>query len=265
LPKPCNNTIKAAEPIFKKMARNYWGKVKIATLAAGEARALMRQKIVTLGIFAGNKPWDCSRPFTSDYMDVDANPHQKEFHNAVQSMFQKFGDREINFADVCIKVNRKGKSQEQAILVTDQNIYKYHATKYKMIKKGSPLNDVKGIVMSTQHDSFVVIHFEHSRDMVLDLGTHQCERYSELATVLVELIAGITGKRIPVEFKNSIPYNNSRENGKKGTDMMLNFQQKAEPTPGCLWVSGKGNTGIIMFPAERPGWLKGARRDEGKN
>jgi len=248
------------------MARNYWGKMKIATLSL-ENRALMRQKITTLGLFANQKPWDCSRPFTSDYMDVDKNPHQKEFEKAVQLMFQKFGDREINFADVCIKVNRKGKSQEQAILVTDQNIYKYHATKYKIIKHGSPLQDVKGIVMSPYQDTFVVIQFEHARDMVLDLGTHSCERYSELTTVLVELLAGL-GKRIPVEFKSSFTYNNSREGGKKGTDMTLTFQPKpgTDATPGCQWMSGKGNSGIILYPAERPAWLKNSgRREESKH
>jgi len=267
LPRPTNATLRTVEPIFKKMARNYWGKMKIATLNT-DNRALMRQKIVTLGVFAGHKLWDCSRPFTSDYMDVDSNPHKSEFEKAVHQMFQKFGDREINFADVCIKVNRKGKSQEQAILVTDQNIYKYHATKYKIIKHGSPLNDVKGILMSPNHDSFMIILFEHERDMVLDLGTHNCERYSELTTVLLQLLEGL-GKRISIDFKASFSYNNSREGGKKGTDMMLTFQTKpatADALPGCQWVSGKGNSAVIMYPTERPGWLKNAgRREESKH
>jgi len=257
LVKPTNAQLAQVVPAFTKMARLYWGKMKIATLSL-EGREYMRQKIVSLDLFRGHKPWDPSRAFTSDYMDVDSNPHKKEFETAVHMMFQKFGDREINFADVCVKVNRKGKSQEQAILVTDQNIYKYHALKYKIIKHGSPLQDVKGIVLSPNHDSFMVIQFEHARDMVLDLGTHGCERYSELTTVLVQLLAAL-GKRIPVQFQSSFVYNNSREGGKKGTDMTLTFQVKpaTDPSPStCTWVSGKGNSGIIMYPAEKPAWLK---------
>jgi phosphoglycerol transferase MdoB-like AlkP superfamily enzyme len=90
------------------------------------------------------KPWDPRRPFVADYLNEESNPKRANFlgikgflvfkicflillfifPDAVQSLFQKYGDSEILFADNVTKLNPYNKPQMRTIIVTDLNIYK---------------------------------------------------------------------------------------------------------------------------------------------
>jgi hypothetical protein len=228
-PRPFSKDLQTAHPLMKKLGHAHWGHIRIMSLTP-EEHAFMRQKITTLNLFSGKKPWTCNRKFIADYMDTDANPLQANFAVAVQNMFQKYGDAVINFADDCIKVNRAGKSQHQVIIVTDHNVYKYTVKSFKIIKVGVPLVKIKALHLSPGIDSWVVIEFDSpARDMVLDLGTHECERASELVTVIWTLVKELTEKEIPVVFSNSIRYNNNRLPEKPGVDYTLTFQPANDP------------------------------------
>jgi len=256
-PHPISLDLKSAFPVLKKIAHAHWGHIRILSLTP-EEHALMRQKITALNLFSGKKPWTCNRKFIADYMDLDSNPLRPRFAAAVQDMFQKYGDSAINFADDCIKVNRAGKSQHQVIIVTDHNVYKYTVKGYKIIKVGIPIIKIKAIHMSPHLDSFVVIEFEApARDMVLDLGTHECERVSELVTVIYTLVRELTEKEIPVTYGKSIVYNNNRLPDKPGIDYTLTFQPANDPKvlPGqCQWKKTSNNTAVILY-GPKPAWL----------
>lgn len=244
-----------ASAVMEKMRRSHWGFTKIQSLSP-EENVLMRQKVVTLGIFMGKKRWNPARAFTGDYLTVDSNPKKDVFVAAIQSMFQTFGDSQINFADDLIKVNRKHAAQHQVVVVTDANIYKYKTGKFKLIKFGIPIKSVKGISLSQGKDSYIIVHCDgHYRDMVLDAGFNGQERYSELVTVLFQLVLEITGKEPFVKFAKegqSIEYNNSRDEKNPGFSVKLNFQEAAAPAkkePKCEFKGSK-QAATISWPQE---------------
>jgi len=242
--------LKTAHPLLMKMHRQHWGHQKLKILTP-EQRALVKQKIQAMALFHARKPWDPSRDYGADYMDVDSNPNRQRFVDAIHEMFQKFGDTAINFADDVIKVNRHGKSQHQVVIVTDKNVYKYTPGKYKIIKSGVPLTSIKAIRLSPLHDTFIVIEFSApARDMVLNLGTNGCERYAELATVLFDLVSTLKHEALPVMFEKQINYNNGRDAKNPGKDMVLTFADgdpKEVKQGESIWKSGKGNSATIFM------------------
>jgi len=39
---------------------------------------MMRQRILAMDIFKGNKPYNCGRKYEADYLAVSTNPNQKK-------------------------------------------------------------------------------------------------------------------------------------------------------------------------------------------
>jgi len=169
-------------------------------------------------------------------MDVPTNKGFANYKDAIQHLFSAGGDSRIFFSDDVIKVNRKGVSQHQVVVVTDRHIYKYTPGKFKMIKHGTPLDHVEAIHLSTLPDTFIVIQMKSPhRDMVLDLGTTGQERYSELTTILKQHV----NHEVPVHFGNSFKFNNSRTDSSEGVVYTLTFQQnKASVESSKLYSSG---------------------------
>jgi len=232
--------------VFKKLQHLWWGHNKIHSLSKDD-NELMRDKVIALDIFRGKKHWDCSRLFSGDYNDVKTNKVQDKYKQCIQVLFQDGGDNHISFSDAVIKVNRKGKSQVQVVVITNKNIYKYEQGKYKMIKEGSPLTAVKAVHFSPLSDTFAVVEMEAPhRDYVLDLGTNGDERYSELAMVLHKALLE-QRRSLPVTFSEAITFNNSRSAKDPGLNITLKFEKHPKPTPGCKFVGPKGNTASVFY------------------
>jgi hypothetical protein len=207
-----------ARDILCKWQIYYWAKRKVTALSS-EENALMRQKVSAFNIFAGNKPWAVSRPYTADYLDVDDNKNRLGYQTAVQALFADGGDAEILFADQLIKVNRKFAQQWQCIVITDKHAYKYAANafnQFKMIKAGTPLTALKSISLSPFSDGYAILHMEAPyRDMVLDCATNEAgETFSELVTVLSTLVEEREGRELPVSFGDNASFDNGRVMGK---------------------------------------------------
>jgi len=236
----------AAVVVFKKLHHFWWGHNKIHSLSK-EDNVLTRDKVIAFDIFHKKKIWDFGRTYSGDYNDVKANKLQDKYKQCIQVLFQSGGDNHISFSDAVIKVNRKGKSQVQVVVVTNKNIYKYEVGKYKMIKTGSPLSSVKGVHFSPHNDTFMVIEMDPPhRDYVLDMGTNGQERYSELAMVLYK--ASLEQRRtLQASFSESINFNNSRGAKDPGQTIALKFEKHPKPTPGCKFVGPKGNTASVFY------------------
>lgn len=182
-------------------------------------------------------------------MEKDTNPNKDKYIAAMQILFSTYGDTEITFADYVNKINPKGKSQKRGIVVTEKNIYKHDPKNYKVKKFGTPLASVVAISMSPRKDSFVVVQCSGDyRDMVLDLGVENVERYSEFVTVLVQEIRKLTGKTVPVTFTDQVAFNNTREKGKPGVNCTLGFSPATDPKQvGCAFKPGKANHHMIHY------------------
>jgi len=236
---------------LQRMIYLNWGAKKLATLSKDEKIAV-RQKIVTYDLFKGQKAYDIARVFKANYLreGKDAPNYDK----AVQALFVGGGDTAIVFADDVIKVNRKGAMQHQCVIVTDKHIYKYTPGSFKMIKQGEPISNVQGVYMSKAKEPYMVIAMKSpSRDMVLDLGTNGCERYSELTTILVTDVPKFGGSKVKVEFKDQVPFNNSRTASSSGQAHTLTFVNKGvvpkgpKNPSGATFSFGSKGTAIINY------------------
>jgi len=144
-------------------------------------------------------------------------------------------------------------SQEQVIIVTEKNIYKYDAKSLKIIKFRIPLSQCTQIFKSPYKDSFVILQFKGGfRDMVLNFGHHGEDRYSEFMIAVRNVVDELTHTWIPVSFPTSLTFNNSRTEKAPGQDMRLTWKQatdqdKWKPELGncVLKPTGKGECQIL--------------------
>jgi len=226
-----------------------WRAHKMIKGLSEDMLSLMRQKVIVLEIFGRSKPWDVKRKFEGDYLEKDSNPLKEKYVSSMQQLFQKYGDTQINFADYINKVNRKCKLDKRAIVVTEKNIYKNDPKNYKVKKYGYPIVECKSISVSTQKDTYVVVHAtEPKRDIIIDLGVEGPEKVSEFVCVIVDEYKRLTGQKLKVTFSDRITYNNSRDKGSAGKDHILTFQADPKLQKGCSLKKDKEGAVVLFAP-----------------
>lgn len=159
------------------------------------------------------------------------------------------------FADWGYKINSKGKADYRVLVVTDKNIYKQDPKNYKVKKYENALSNVQAITVSPFKDQYCIVHAkETNRDLVVDIGLSKEERLSEFVTVIVQQIKNLTGTTIPVNFADTVKYNNSRTPKKAGIVQTLTFQSSTIPEldnpqktlSGALFKPGKPSN-VVLF------------------
>ncbi|KAL0205328.1 hypothetical protein P9112_000635 [Eukaryota sp. TZLM1-RC] len=88
--------------------------------------------------------------FTGDHVDVSNIP-------SFRKLMHKFGDSLVLFSSNCHKVNKRNKTQERIVVVTDQAVYNLIPRSYKC-KRRIPLSDLTGVSLSTLPDNFISLH-----------------------------------------------------------------------------------------------------------
>jgi len=208
----------------------------------------MRQKILAYDIFSGNKPWGCSRRYEADYLEMDSNPGKEKYIQGMKNLFSKYGDSSILFSDEVNKINSKSKAQKRAIVVTESHIYKQDPKNYKIKPYETPLAGIQSISMSSHPDTFVVIHANEVRDSLLDLGVTGVEKVSEFVSAIVGQVKILTGNTIPVNFVDTVKYNNARTAKNPGVECTLTFRESNDNKgKGSTFKQGKNNKNEILY------------------
>jgi len=240
----------ATQALLLKMQRAWWASNKIAGLSESSL-VHMRDKVITLNLFEGNKPWTCARHHQAEYMEEKAIP---VYEAMVKALYGQNGDNQVLFAMNSIKVNRHGKSQNQVIIVSDRNIYKYKPKSFKQIKQQTPLNGVKAIHLSPHNDGFIIIEMDPAsgcRDMVLDLFWEGEERYSEITTVIYKQLKESYNRTIPVTFGTEFLFDNARLPEKKTEPFTMVWEKNPKPAPPahyCKWGTAPKRSTIFYTP-----------------
>lgn len=241
-----------ASVLIRKIHVNWRAKMMVNQLSPSD-QAEMRQKVLAYTIFAGKKPWNCSRRFLADYLDTEENPNRAKYASFVKNDFQKYGDTEIYFSEYIDKVNSKDGSDKRAVVVSEKTIYKHDPNNYKFKKLPTPLSAVQSINLSTKPDTFVVVTVqEPHRDLVFNLGVSGVEKVSEFVTVIVQNVKKLTGNTVPVNFNDSIKYNTGRSPKKPngGQICVLTFQPTNDSKiQGSILKKGKGNNNVVYYKA----------------
>jgi len=240
--------------MLQRVHENWRAKMMILSLSP-EDQAEMRQKVLAYSIFHGKKPWNCSRRYLADYLQLESNPNQQKYIAVSTTLFSTYGDTQVMFADYVWKVNHNHKTQKRGIVATEKNIYKHDPKNYKIKKYETPLVEVKSIVVSPYNDTYVIVHAnEPHRDLVLDLGAEGSEKAAEFVSVVVSEHRKLTGNTLPVSFMESDKYNNARTpKGKEGFVCTLKFEAASaadakliEANRTCAFKAGKNNVNTVI-------------------
>jgi len=243
-----NLLVKRLKAIYAK-----YRAVKMIKTLNTEQQEEMRQKISAYDIFHGKKPWEFSRRFMADYLEMDSNPLKEKYLVGMQRLFTAYGETTVLFSDYAIKVNRHGKGQRRAIVVTDKTIYKQDPDNYKVKKGELPISEITDINVHSGKDTFVVVRGKAPwRDLVVDLGASGPEKVSEFVTVICDQYKIINhNNTIPVNFVTNVKYNNARDPKNAGIESTVTWQQLSAPDPKMTTVSafrqGKNHVHSIVY------------------
>uniref|UniRef100_A0A8B9F1W7 Myosin IG n=1 Tax=Amazona collaria TaxID=241587 RepID=A0A8B9F1W7_9PSIT len=140
-------------------------------------------------------PWGASPPWCHPLLTLRL-PQPSEnpalallFARRLQSLKDKVHFGSVLFSCHVRKINRFGKSQDRAILVTDQHVYKLDPRKRYLMMRAIPLSTVTGLSVTSCRAQLVVFHTQSQEDLAVCLHKMQPagdNRVGELVGVLLE-------------------------------------------------------------------------------
>lgn len=152
----------------------------------------IRAKVAAMAALGGlREAWGCQRGWARDYLSSPSeNPGLAlVFARRLQSLKNKVHFGSVLFSCHVRKINRFGKSQDRAILVTDQHVYKLDPRKRYLMMRAIPLSTVTGLSVTSCRAQLVVFHTQSQEDLAVCLHKMQPagdNRVGELVGVLLE-------------------------------------------------------------------------------
>nr|KAJ3423287.1 Unconventional myosin-Ie [Polyrhizophydium stewartii] len=196
------------------------------------------------------KRFSLNREFLGDYLNFLDNP-------ILKSLVGK--DVKAAFADVVTKYDRKFVPTQRELVLSDAHLFLIGAEKekngpnkgkfVKVVKRKIPLGDISGISVSTKCDDFFVIHVASDYDNVFENVLK-----TELITVLGEKYQIATGRKLQINFTDSIKYTVKKTTWQSGGVFELRFAAN----PGVKFPTAKHN-GKVTDIHVQPGLPKDSR------
>ena len=106
--------------LLRKIHLNWRAKMMVKSLSP-EQQGIMRKKIAMKDTFSGKKPWNPSCKLVGDTLSSDPENGHK-FKESISKIMATGTDKNIIYAGVLSKVNRKGKNQVRTVVVTEKVI-----------------------------------------------------------------------------------------------------------------------------------------------
>lgn len=206
--------------ILKKIPRDEWQQLRIKICAA-EALKGRRSE------------WGYSRKWEGNYLSMASeNQNNSVFLSSVNSLMTKDKFTKVLFSSFIKKINKRNKTTDRAVLVTDKFIYKLESKKFTSKKSHIPFTDVTGVSLSPSTDQLIIIHLRGGNDYVFALtGPTKDNRAPELMGLLcrqfqlqkqelrvnvgpqLQCTLGNKSKMISVEMNTSVAFPAFKKNG----------------------------------------------------
>ncbi|XP_077979161.1 unconventional myosin-Id-like [Glandiceps talaboti] len=171
---------------MQRMHRRWRGNMILSPLRKEDIPEV-RTKIAAMEALNGKRPdWGYSSRWHGNYLaSVNHNSETASFVNSCGQLKSQDRFNIVLFSSHCRKTNHRHKNSDRALLVTDKHIYKLDPMKkYKAMKSGTPINQVKGIKVTPGSDQLVIIELEGGNDLVVCLDTNGDNRAPELVGIL---------------------------------------------------------------------------------
>lgn len=98
----------------------------------------------------------------------------------------------VMLSDMVVKINRKGKEQDRAMLITDKAVYNLMPGDYSKCKRRIELDQIASVTLSTSSDEFA-IHIPEEYDY-----RFKSPNKERIAAVMRDVYAAKQGQRMPV-------------------------------------------------------------------
>eukprot|EP01094_Clydonella_sp_ATCC50884_P028039 TRINITY_DN8300_c0_g1_i2.p1 TRINITY_DN8300_c0_g1~~TRINITY_DN8300_c0_g1_i2.p1 ORF type:complete len:208 (-),score=48.83 TRINITY_DN8300_c0_g1_i2:35-658(-) len=135
----------------------------------------------------------CYKCFDGDYLNICSN-------QSVAKHMSKSRCKEVLFADMVVKVNKRMKMQERILLITENILFNIDPSTYK-VKRRISLFDVTSLTVSTKEDNFFCIHVGTEYDYLL-VSTNKIE----IILTLMMQYEALTELQLPVTFADTFEY-----------------------------------------------------------
>ncbi|KAF0301962.1 Myosin-IA [Amphibalanus amphitrite] len=177
----------------------WWAFMVLSRIPADE-RPQMRLKVTAADALQGRRPeWGAGRRWQGNYLaSVQENSNTAGYVQSLSQLRTKDRFQKIMFSALVRKFNRNNKMAERAVVVTDTNIYKLDAKKFKCLTS-HPIADVTGVSVSPRSDQLAVIHLRGGNDLVVALVAAKAEdRVGELVGVVCRQYSASQGGELRV-------------------------------------------------------------------
>ncbi|KAJ3441001.1 hypothetical protein M0813_04852 [Anaeramoeba flamelloides] len=166
---------------------------------------LSKQEKEIKSIFSGNK----ERRRSSEMKRFEGNYLGIEKKKNVSKMLQKNNDNTVIFCDHIHKINKRNKSQERTLLITDENLYNLHPSSSNLLRK-IEMKNILCIKLSPFQDNFFILNVQNENEYLLS-----SPRKSEIVCCLIGAIKAKTKKDLVLKFDDTHIFNLSQNNQKE--------------------------------------------------
>lgn len=165
----------------------------------------LRLKINAASVLRKRPEWGQSRKWEGNYLaKSNENPNYALFNMSVNNLKNTDLFKEILFSSYILKFNKYNKCAERVIVITDHSIYKMDNCKFKSMKQGIPIQEIKGISVTSGQDQLIVIHTNLGNDFVMSLVTDtKQDRVGELIGILCTRYYQLRNLYLTVTVENS--------------------------------------------------------------
>lgn len=125
----------------------------------------LRLKIAAADVLQGQRSgYGLNRRWEGNYVRDELNAP-----TALVTLKTKDRIQQILFACRIRKYNKRFKSSERALLITEACVYKLDGKNFKPMKNKTPLVEITALSVSTEDDHLLVIHLRSNNDLVVSL------------------------------------------------------------------------------------------------
>lgn len=199
-------------------------------------------KAVAYGVLCKRRPdWGCNRKWIGNYLQQQSeNANFRLFETSVANLRRAHAFEKVLFSSQIMKINKRGKVQERAILISENEIFKLDPHKsYQRKKSPLQLSQVQGVGISCNRDQGVVVRFQNGNDLVLYLMCpHSESRVVELVAILCQICQRKYGKQLPVDVGNHLTISMS------GKAKEFHFQEDRVARPS---VRKNGSHSFVLY------------------
>ncbi|XP_076657255.1 unconventional myosin ID [Halictus rubicundus] len=157
--------------VLRHIPREDWPQLRLKMAAGGVLRSKRQH-------------WGQDRRWEGNYLSKsDENPHYSTFNSSINNLRNTDRFKTVLFSAFITKTNRFNKPKDRVLVVTEHTIYKLDSSKFRSLRKGTPIAEITGLSVSPGKDQLITIHSNRGNDFIMSIIAKD-DRVGELVGIL---------------------------------------------------------------------------------